>query len=428
MVVTNHAVHRLLGTFWMLLLSGNVCICAAFRMEVSLDSLPHTALFLAGYYGDRITVVDSTCSDGAGRAVFCGSRLPQGLYILTAPGKFRCDFLLAEEQEIRIEIKHKRISVSGNRQTEAYADYLLLEESQPTGQQLNDYREKLVASYPGTFLSAYMSALQPVHYPFHPQPDERTQMMDEYRYRRQHFFDHIDLSDTRLLHTPLYAETVGYYFSQFVTQQADTLISAAYRLLRKASGSCETFFFMMDFLADYSLRAPIEHIERLYHFLQPNRCMLSGKAISMLPANEKGVKFTLPEEENICERLVSVTYSGTNGENFNFSQTEHRFRIFYYWDAACPRCLSDAASWQRIMNTYRSKSCESIAAHICGLPPGNSLLSSFTNIYTSDFTGCERLFLVHDYAKTVLVGQDGEILGIFGSMQALDAFLNQITR
>jgi hypothetical protein len=423
----NYFAHRLLGAFWMVLLSGNVCIYA-YRIEVSLDSLPRTVWFLAGYYGDRVMVVDSTFSDDAGRAVFNGSLLPQGIYTLTAPGKFRCDLLVAEEQEIRIGMKNKRISVSGNRQTETYADYLLLEESCPSRQELNDCREKLVASYPGTFLAVYLSALQPVRPPLHPQPDERTQMMYEYHYRRQHFFDRIDLSDTRLLHTPLYAETVGYYFSQFVPQQADTLISTAYQLLRKASGSCETCFFMMDLLTDYSLRTPVEHIERLHRFLQPNCCMLSGKALSMLPAKEKGLKFALPEGENICKRIASVTYIGTDGEDFSFSQTEKRFRIFYYWDAACPRCLSGAASWQRVMNKYHSRLCESVAVHVSSPHPPQKLLTPVPSVYTSNFTYSERLFLVRDYAKMTLTGQDGEILGIFGSMQALDAFLNQITR
>ncbi|MDR0714143.1 MAG: hypothetical protein LBF89_07800 [Bacteroidales bacterium] len=425
-----HIAHHLRSTFWAVLLFGNASVYAC-RIEVSLDSLPNTVLFLAGYYGERVLMIDSARSDDSGRAVFDGIPLPQGIYTLTAPERFRCDFLLAEEQNLLIGRKDKRTSVSGNRQTEAYADYLLLVESRPERQQLDNYRETLIASYPGTLLAAYLSALQPVRPPppEHPQPDERTQMMYEYRYRRQHFFDRIDLSDTRLLHTPLYVETIRYYFSQFVTQQVDTLISTAYRLLCKAAGSCETCFFMMDFLDDYSLRTPVTGIERLHRFLQPNRCMLSRKAVSMLPEKEKNLKFVLPEGENICKRLASVNYYGTDGKDFRFLQTEKCFRIFYYWDAACPRCLSDADSWQRLMNRYHSGLCEGIAVHVRSPHPPNKLLAAAAaNVYVSDFTGYERLFLTHGYAKTVLAGHDGEILGIFGSMQALDTFLNQITR
>ncbi|MDR2848182.1 MAG: DUF5106 domain-containing protein [Bacteroidales bacterium] len=414
-------IHRFLKIApFLVFLYGNVCLYA-FRIEVSLDSLPaRTPVFLAGYYGERVLVIDSTRTDTSGMAVFSGTSLPQGIYTLFVPGSFRYEFLLADEQTISISRK----GVSGGGQTEAFA---ALASANFDKSQAKAHHELLMKQYSGSFLASYLAALQPVQPPDGLSTDEPTQMLSRYRYIRRHFFDHFDLSDANLLHTPLYAETIKYYFSNFVTQQTDTLIIAAYSLLQKASGNCETFFFVMDFLVDYSLRNDIKNIERLHRFLQPNRCMLSEKAVRLLPERSRKMGFTLPDEATINAKIKGMQVFCTPSQTFDFSQVNTQFCVFYFWDGNCPRCLSDAASWQKVMSKHRSKSCTGIAVNVqkqapAGIPFDNNVI----NLNTSGISEYERAFLTNGYAKIVVTDANRNIIGVFGALQALDTFLSQM--
>ncbi|GHT22017.1 hypothetical protein FACS189430_03160 [Bacteroidia bacterium] len=378
-----------------------------------MDAVPvGTPVFLAGYYGDRVLVLDSTRFDTSGDAVFSGVSLPQGIYTLFVPGLFRYEFLMAEEQKIRISSREQQVTVSGSAQSEAFAAWM---DADFDKTQAEAQRDLLLKQFSGSFLATYLAAMQPNALPDDLSPDELTQMLRLYRYQRRHFFDKFDLSDADLLHTPLFAETIKFYFSTLLTQQTDTLIAAAYNLLQKASGNYETFFFVMDFLVDYSLRNDVKNIERLHRFLQPNRCMLSENAVLLLPEKSRKMGFILPNGK--MQAMPA----------FDLSHVNTRFRIFYFWDGACPRCLSDAASWQKTMNKHRAKSCTGIAVNVQTPRPADISLGNVDLcVHASGLSAYERMFLTNAYAKLVLTASDGEVLGIFGSLQALDTFLSQV--
>jgi hypothetical protein len=400
----------------------------AYHIEIIIKSLYNTPVFLAGYYGDRIVVIDSVSPDMLGKAVFTGRNLSAGMYTLTAPGHFRYDFLMCEEQPLRIEVNADHSTITGSPTAEAYADYCALTDAQPEKQQAVARRKALIEKYPGTLLASYLSVLQPVPPKDTLLQDDIVQLMRYYQYQRQHFFDNTDLSDVRLLHTPLYYETLQYYFSKFVTQKADTLIHLAYRLIERASDNYETFFFVSDYLVDYSLRSDIAHIDRLYRFLRPNTYMLGTKALSLLPAKSRNRHFMLRDEETLRQRLAAIPLSDAEGKPFDRHAVTARYKIYYFWDADCPRCLSDAALWQTVLNKYQSKSCTGIAVNINANAPNHILPTQLSCIHVvaGRFPETEHIFLTNGYSKIIVTDTEGAIIGIFGSSSVLDIFLSMI--
>ncbi|MDR1866037.1 MAG: redoxin domain-containing protein [Bacteroidales bacterium] len=405
----------------------------AFRIEVYTEALPNAPVFLAGYYGDRVTVIDSTLSDASGRAVFSGKRsLPPGIYTLVSPaGGFRYDFLTDQAQELTVRSSARHTVITGSPQTEAYAAYLSWMDTRPDRQQAVARRDTLIRQHAGTFLAAYLTALQPLREETPHHPDDMTQLMRRYYRQRQRFFDRMNLSDVRLLHTPLYHETIRYYFSGFISQKTDTLIHAAYDMLEKASGNYETFFFVLDFLIDYSLRNDAEDIDRLYRFLQPSRCMLTAKALALLPARQRHMRFMLHEGENaIGRQFAGMSLTDVDGQPFEPSSVRSQYRMFYFWDPVCPRCLSDAPSWQALLEKYRSKSCAGIAVNVrAGDAQADSRLNgcaSCIHLVAGNLSEQERIFLTAGYAKIIITDTEGNIIGIFGSLPILDEFLSMI--
>ena len=60
-------------------------------------------------------------------------------------------------------------------------------------------------------------------------------------YTREHYFDHIDLSDPRMLRTPFLFQRVDYYINKLQVRHPDTLAQAIDEVLRQMEPAEETY-------------------------------------------------------------------------------------------------------------------------------------------------------------------------------------------
>ena len=419
------------------ILSALFILCAsrfnahAYRIEIYHQSVANTPVFLAGYYGDRVSVIDSARTDASGKAVFERNYdLCAGMYTLVAPGKLSCDLLIDVGQQLRVEwLPTGEIRVEGDERTAAWTAYQAWASTRPDNVQLIERRRQMIGKYPGTFLAAYLTALQPVKLPDVDATSDISRLKREYQFRRLHFFDNMPLSDVRLLRTPLYHETIHYYITKFVTQQADTLIHIAYRMLEQASGNYETFFYVSDFLIDFSLRnKEMNDVKKLYSFVNRNRDMLGTKGQAMLPARSRTNYFHLPDERTLQNRLENMTLTDIDGQTFDPLKTNGKYRVFYFWKNDCPRCLADVSQWRDILNRYQKKSYLGIAVNVKNdvQQQENRILAYdplCINVSTANMPCYGIFFFVNYYSKIVLTDADGSIIGIFASSASLDDFL-----
>ena len=396
---------------------------SAYRIEISNPAIADIPVFIAGYYGDRVFVVDSTMADTAGYAVFERDYdLCTGIYTLVAPGKLQYDLLLDAVQQLRISwLTDSEIRIEGDEQAVAWAKWTNAQSGTELGRQIT-------GQYPGTFLGAYLTALQPVEMLQRDTTVNISQMMTEYRYLRSNFFANMPLSDVRMLHTPLYREKVYYYLTKFVTQQTDSLIFIAYSMLEQALGNYETFFYISDFLMDFGLRyRDIQNIQKLYDFVRRNRDMLGTKGMEMLQPRLRSDYFALPDEISLKNRLKNMPLTGVDGLDFNSSTINSLFRVFYFWKNNCVNCITDVPRLKTVVEKYENR-CFGIAVNIENdvLQPENRILAYdplFVNVSTANMPTYETSFFADYYSKIILTDTVGNIVGIFASIASLDSFL-----
>jgi len=404
----------------------------AYRIEVTNAAIADMPVFLAGYYGDQVSVIDSVTADANGKAVFERHyNLCTGMYTLITPGKLSYDLLLDVEQQLRMEwLPTGDFRMEGDEPTTAWTAYQAWEDTRPDRAQLIERRRQIIGQFPGTFLAAYLTALQPVDSPVEEVANDISQLMRTYQYRRNHFFDNMPLSDVRLLRTPLYHETIHYFITKFVTQQTDSLIHIAYRMLEQASNNYETFFYVSDFLIDFSLRnyTKIKDLYKLHNFLNRNRDMLGSKGQAMIPPRMNINYFKISDEISLKNKLGNMPFTDINGQVFDVQTIRDKFRVYYFWYNNCPRCIAEVARWQTALNRFANKSCSGIAVNIKNdvQPQENRILAYeplCANVSAANAPWCETVFFVNLYSKIVVTDVDGHILGIFASPGALENFL-----
>ena len=415
--------------FW--LFSISIFSADAYRIEISNNTIANTHLFLASYYGNQVFVIDSTMTDAFGKAVFEREyELCTGIFTLVAPGKLMYDLLLENHQQLRVEwTATNEIIIDGDKPAAAYAAYQAwLETTLPDKEQLAAHQRQIINNFPDTFLAAYLTALQPLEYPVPVITDDMNQMMHEYRFRRQNFFAKMPLSDVRMLRTPLYHENLHYYLTQFVTQQTDSLIHIAYRMLEQASDSYETFFYVSDFLLDFCYRnRNMKDINQLFNFVRRNRDMLGTRGMAMLPARSSANFFAIKNEKLLENKLKNMTLNDTEGNPFYFQTVNSKYRVIYFWKNDCTQCIADAARWQTMLNR-NSRSCVGIAVNIQNdvSKPENRILAYeplCVNISTGVIPLCETGFFATNYSKIIITDAEGCILGLFASIASLENFL-----
>ena len=404
----------------------------AYRIEVSNPTIANTPVFLAAYYGDQLSVVDSVAADATGKAVFERDyNMCAGMYTIVAPGKLSYNLLLDAGQQLRVEwLTTNDIRIEGDAPTAAWAAYQSFADARPGRVQLAERQRQVINQFPNSFLAAYLAALQPVEPP-ETELSAASQLMQTYQYRRRNFFDNMPLSDVRMLHTPLYHETIRYYLTQFVTQQTDTLIHIAYRMLELAAGNYETFFYVSDFLIDFSLRSKIEGISRLHNFLLRNRDMLGTRGIAMLPPRSNANYFKIPEEKSLQNRIETLILTDTDGQPFDQQTVRNKYRMFFFWQNDYPRCIADVSRWQTVLNKYDSKPSSGIAVNLkydVQLPENRILTYEplCTNVSVANTPWCKTIFFALLYSKIVVTDIEGNIIGIFASSAGLDNFLRII--
>ena len=420
-------------TFHFSFLIGNA---SAYRIEVVNQTLADMPVFLIGYYGERMSVIDSTMADAGGRAVFEREYyLCAGMYTVIAPGKLQYDLLLDAGQQLRLEwLSENDVSIEGNELVAVWAEYQALKDADPDRKQLAEQRQQIINQYPETFLATYLTALQTIEPPEVDISAGIDQLMREYRNRRRNFFANMPLSDVRLLRTPIYHETVHYFINQFVTQHTDSLIHIAYSMLEQASENYETFFYISDFLIDFYIlnRNIISNSNRFYNFFWRNRDMLGTRGMAMLPPRSGTNYFPVPNEVSLQNRLKNIPLTDIEGQIFNSQTINSRFRVYYFWKNNCPRCIADASRLQNIINRYSQNSfCIAVNINNDVKQQENRIMAYdplFVNVSALNIPHCETVFFATYYSKIIVTDASGAILGLFGSLASLDSFLRIAAR
>jgi len=405
----------------------------AYRIEVINQTIADMPVFLVGYYGEKLSVVDSTMADASGRAIFERDfNLCTGMYTVIAPGKLQYDLLLDTGQNLRIEwLSENEVRIEGDELVAVWAEYQALSLDR---KQLAERRREIIDKYPDTFLAAYLTALQTIEPLDVEITDDMSQLMREYRNRRRNFFANMPLSDIRLLRTPLYHETVHYFINQFVTQHADSLIHIVFSMLEQASKNHETFFYISDFLIDFYARNrfTINNANRFYNFVWRNRDMLGTRGMALLPPRSNTNYFSVPDERALQNRLANMPLTDIEGQAFNPQTINSRFLVYYFWRNDCPRCIAEASRLQNIINRHSQNSfCIAVNINNDVQRQENRIMAFdplFANVSALNMPFCETIFFATYYSKIIVTDADGAILGLFGSLASLDSFLRTATR
>jgi len=418
----------------LLILIFQFSIVHAYKIELTNPHIADIPVFIAGYYGNQVFIVDSTKADANGYAILERNYdLSTGMYTLLVPSIVQYDLLIDDNQLLHFKWSPDGVMrIEGDEKATAWAEYQAWMENQTDRDKIVEHRRQIIAKYPDTFLAAYLLALQPVESPSNFEKDTMNYnigfFMNEYRYQRRHYFANMPLSDVRFLHTPLYHEKVYNYLIRFVVQNADSLIFIAYSMLEQSLGNYETFFYISDFVNDFAQRyRHIKDINKFHAFVRRNREVLGSKGIEALQPKFRADYFALSNEVSLKNRFFKKPFTDPEGQTFNPTIIKNKYHLYFFWKNNCAKCLVEIPRLITVLDKYE-KLIIGVAVNIeDDIRKPENRIETYNpvclNLSIADMPYCQKVFFVNYYSKIVLTDNDGNIVGIFTSIAALDSFL-----
>jgi peroxiredoxin len=257
---------------------------SGYRITIKIEGIKDTVLYLAHYFGDKTYLADTAYHSKKGNFVFEGEKsLPGGIYIVAGQSNNKLFEMMIDREQLfsasasvtdvfgslkfrnstenDLFYKYIRANVSSQKELELLTSILktlpadsdslelIQKEIEAVRISADDLREQMIQQGEGTFLSVMLRAM------IEPDPGKllgnETDKQDSgflYQAFKDHFWDQFDVSDDRLLRTPLYHKRLENYFNRIVFQQTDSIIAAIENFVPLVESNPETFKYVVWYL------------------------------------------------------------------------------------------------------------------------------------------------------------------------------------
>jgi len=455
-----------------LLITWTATAQESYRIQIKINGSQDTALLLASYYGNKIRLVDTAFTKVPGNFVFEGEKvLPGGVYMVVSPKKVKLfEFLINKNQHFVLNTDTADISMhlkaQGSIENTVFFNYLQYSDkiykevlvlrkelkqtkkNTPAYKQLQEKiatlrkeniteRKALIRSHPGTFVAKLFEAMEEVRVPKKSHP---ANSLYEYHYMKQHFWDHFDLSDPRLLRSPMYDQKLKAYFKQLVPFQPDSVDSAIDKVIAMARPSKENVSYLVwYFTVEYQnpkymgFDKVFVHMVDQYFSKEP----IENTSASILKLlKNRAAKIRPLLIGNLAPELI---LQDTTGKFVSFYGIRKKLTLLFFWDYKCHICKRQLAElvpmYPGLVKKYN------LAVYAININPDlnqwkaavrnrrlpwinvngtRTLKGDFTKLY--DIHGTPQLFLLdkdkHIIAKQFSVNQLVKILQNYSGRQA----------
>lgn len=362
----------------------------AYRIEIQLSDLKDTTLLLGYHFGDKKFVADTAQVDSKGVAVFQGETpLPGGMYIVILPQRSYFDILIGDNQvfslSTSVENPQADMVVKNSPENSAFMEYQnfmaqkqmqmaqlrekmnednmeeIRKEIDDLDRQVQTYWDELIRKNPNTFLAKMVRSMKAIEFPdFNIPADapnaDSLRWVHSYQYNQRHYFDNIDIADSRFIRTPFFQSRLDNYFERVLLPIPDTVIHYADNLIAKAEGNKEMIRFIVAHLFTKYQNSPIMGMDAVFvhlaekYYLQDDVMELSESMKQRIKDRVDDVKPNL-----IGQVAPNVTMNNTQNRPQELHSLEARLTIIYFWEPSCSHCKKATPIIRDLSDKYRDQ-------------------------------------------------------------------------
>jgi thiol-disulfide isomerase/thioredoxin len=372
-----------------------------YEIDITIQGLQDSTVFLAYHLGDKQYIKDTIKLDKAGHGrVSEKESLPQGIYMIVLPGKKYFEILISADQYFALNCSYndyfKTLKFTGSEENSAFIEYqkkwMKLQQQASSvakrvqNNKLNNDSLKILTSIQklqetsmksylmsvidnnnGNLLSTLIKALLPLEVPEFSiaagvrNPDS-LRWIRNYNFNKDHFFDNIDLTDERLLRTPILYARVNTFFTNVVIQSPDSINKEIDKIIQKCQSNNKVFQFISVYLFNHFRESEIMGHDAVMVKLADD-IYLSGKAdwVSKEFKDDLRKQIELIRPNLIGKKAENIVMDSYKGIFVSLYDVEKEFTILYFWEPDCGHCKESTPKLKTYYEKAKSDNIEIFA-------------------------------------------------------------------
>jgi len=360
------------------------------KISFTVKGWENKVCYMGFYYGESPYISlnkqgkkDSVAVDAKGNFKFEGDTvLPGGVYFaITKDNKQRLEFIIDKEQNFSIEADTSDIigsaKIKGSEENTIFYDYqkYLIQQhkaddkfkieknkvmADSIGREVKRYCDNIVKKHPEMLLAKLLLAAQEIVIPPTPKlANGRPDSNFAYRYYKVHYFDNVDLTDGRLIRSPVLFTHIKFYLNKLTMQDPDSIIGAADYLIEKARPSKDMFRFIVGYITNTYETSEIMGMDKVFVHMakkyytpdqafwvsasQMERIQERASQLDPILIGKRAPSLTLPDSENVMRTMDSI---------------KANYTILYFWDYDCGHCQKETPKLVKWYDSIKGEGIE----------------------------------------------------------------------
>lgn len=256
------------------------------------------------------------------------------------------------EKETEIEAASPKVLSEDDKKRERIKE--INSELQKLDKEVKQYLKDLVNKHDGLLVAKILKMSIDVE-----APEELNDTLKGI-YLREHFWDNIDLSDTRLARTPVFSDKVDFYFQKMMYQIPDTIFRHASKMVDQIEDSTDMMKFVLNYVHVNYETSNIMGMDAVYvkmslkYYCPPNE----NKAWWYPEKNltDRCEKAKAWEQLIMGAVAPNLRLADTTEKNWiNVHQLPNEYKVLIFWDPGCGHCKKEIPELKKLYAELKEK-------------------------------------------------------------------------
>lgn len=366
-----------------------ITVASGYEIKAKITGLKENdTCYLGHYFGQHQLVKDTAISNSRSEICFSGKDdLEGGIYFIVLPDKNFFEIIIDKEQKLNIETDTaelvKNMKIKGSKENLLFYEYLVFLKTNQSeyekyksafknntdsvdfyknkmteiDESMKTYKLNFISQNPDFLISKVFLASKDPDVPEAPVlPNGRKDSTFAYYYYKQHFWDNIDLTDDRLIRTPVFYNRINYFFSKVVPQDVDSIIKESDILIEKTRENKTVFKYVVWYITYTYETSTVMGFDAVFvhmveKYYMTNQCFwISPTVLDNITKRAMKLKPIL-----LGKTTPNLIMQDTNLNLQSLHAVKAQYTILLFWDYECGHCRTEVPEIHEYYLEYKDK-------------------------------------------------------------------------
>jgi thiol-disulfide isomerase/thioredoxin len=373
------------------------CGQTGYTIKFRINGLKDTTCLIAYYYSNSTYIRDTLKVDGSGRCTYKPpDDLPKGLYVFVISDKIYFDFVVNNDKKFSMETSKNdpvtKMVIKDSPENELFYKYLhynkqkyeeiqkleelskrvaenkdslkiLSDQAAIVNKDLIAFKLDLAKKYPDSFTAFMINAMREPEVPEIPLlANGRPDSTFGYRYYKAHYWDGSDLTDDRLLRTPVFHGKLKKYYDSFVVQNPDSVIREVDAMIETARPNQEMFKYLIWFFTYRYENPEYMGFDKVFVHLVDKYYITGETTWLTATVNDNIIRKANKIRPLLLGQIApNMIMQDTNLQLVSMQAIASEYLILLFWDPVCGHCEKEIQVLKELYDQEKSYELEIFA-------------------------------------------------------------------